>query len=53
MLQESGGRQLSLREHQVMVLRSEIAHRAGVRMMLPRRTISSTLALVDGFGAVW
>ncbi|XP_043237876.1 SH3 domain-containing protein C23A1.17-like [Amphibalanus amphitrite] len=50
---DGAARQLSLREHQVMVLRREIAHRPGVRMMLPRRTVSGALALVDGFGAVW
>ena len=48
-LQESSGRQLSLRELPVMVLRSEITQQAGVRMMPPPcRTISSTPALVDG-----
>ncbi|XP_037091356.1 uncharacterized protein LOC119111655 [Pollicipes pollicipes] len=48
-----GGRQLGLREHQVLALRREIAHRPGVRLVLPRRTLSGALALADGFGAVW
>lgn len=45
--------QLTLREQQVMQLRKEISHPAGVRFKLGRRDCKDGIAFVDCFGAVW
>uniref|UniRef100_A0ABD2WVL6 PH domain-containing protein n=1 Tax=Trichogramma kaykai TaxID=54128 RepID=A0ABD2WVL6_9HYME len=45
--------QLTLREHQVMQLRKEMGHPAGVRLKLGRRDCKDAIAFVDCFGAVW
>jgi len=42
-----------LREQQVVRLRQELAHPAGVRLILRKKDVSSSLALVDMFGCVW
>lgn len=46
-------RQLTLREQQVMHLRREMSHPAGVRLQLGRRDCKDGIAFVDTFGAVW
>ena len=46
-------RQLTLREQQVFQLRREMAHPAGVRLLLGRRDCKDSIAFVDTFGAVW
>ena len=43
----------SLREQQVLRLRQEIAHPAGVRLMLRKRDCQGSLALVEFFGCLW
>ena len=43
----------SHREQQVMRLRQEISHPAGVRLQLRKKDVQSSLALVDLFGCVW
>ena len=43
----------SLKEQQVMRLRQEIGHPAGVRLQLRKKDCQSSLALVDLFGCVW
>ncbi len=43
----------SLREQQVLRLRQEIAHPSGVRLVLRRRDLHNSLALVELFGCVW
>jgi len=45
--------QRSVREQQVMRLRQEIGHPAGVRLQLRKKDCQSSLALVDLFGCVW
>ncbi|XP_008211938.1 uncharacterized protein LOC100677834 isoform X2 [Nasonia vitripennis] len=45
--------QLTLREQQVMQLRKEMSHPAGVRFKLGRRDCKDGIAFVDCFGAVW
>lgn len=50
---EENGRQLTLREQQVMQLKKEMSHIAGVRLQLRRRDCKDDIALVDTFGAVW
>ncbi|XP_012259956.2 uncharacterized protein LOC105688335 isoform X2 [Athalia rosae] len=50
---EENGRQLTLREHQVLQLKREMSHLAGVRLQLRRRDCKDDVALVDTFGAVW
>ena len=46
-------KQLTLREQQVMHLRREMSHPAGVRLQLGRRDCKDGIAFVDTFGAVW
>ncbi len=43
----------SLREQQVLRLRQEMAHPAGVRLTLRRRDCQNSLALVELFGFLW
>lgn len=50
---EENGRQLTLREQQVMQLTREMSYLAGVRLQLRRRDCKDDIALVDTFGAVW
>ncbi|XP_046624682.1 uncharacterized protein LOC124307220 isoform X1 [Neodiprion virginianus] len=50
---EGNGRQLTLREQQVLQLKREIGHRAGVRLQLRRRDCKDNIAFVDTFGTVW
>jgi hypothetical protein len=45
--------QLTLREQQVLQLRKEMSHPAGVRLKLGRRDCKDGIAFVDCFGAVW
>ncbi|KAJ8683801.1 hypothetical protein QAD02_019593 [Eretmocerus hayati] len=45
--------QLTLREQQVLQLRKEMSHPAGVRLKLGRRDCKDSIAFVDCFGAVW
>ena len=45
--------QRSLREQQVIRLRQEIAHPAGVRLTLRKRDCHNSLALVEFFGCLW
>lgn len=45
--------QLTLREQQVLQLRKEMGHPAGVRVKLGRRDCKDGIAFVDCFGAVW
>ncbi|XP_014219794.1 uncharacterized protein LOC106647776 [Copidosoma floridanum] len=47
------GHQLTLRETQVLQLRKEMSHPAGVRLKLGRRDCKDGIAFVDCFGAVW
>ncbi|XP_058801214.1 uncharacterized protein LOC131669979 [Phymastichus coffea] len=47
------GQQLTLREQQVLQLRKEMSHPAGVRLKLGRRDCKDGIAFVDCFGAVW
>jgi len=43
----------SVREQQVVRLRQELAHPAGVRLILRKKDVQTSLALVDMFGCVW
>ena len=45
--------ELSLREQQVLHLRQEISHPAGVRLQLRKKDVQTSLALGDLFGCVW
>jgi len=45
--------QRSMKEQQVMRLRQEVAHPAGVRLQLRKKDCLHSLALVDLFGCVW
>ena len=51
--QGPGGHGRSHREQQVIRLRQEISHPAGVRLQLRKKDVQSSLALVDLFGCVW
>lgn len=44
---------LTLREQQVMQLRTEMKHPGGVRLQLRRKDCLGSIAWVDAFGAVW
>ena len=50
---EERGASRSVREQQVLRLRQEISHPAGVRLQLRKKDVQSSLALVDLFGCVW
>ena len=50
---EERGAARSHREQQVVRLRQEISHPAGVRLQLRKKDVQSSLALVDLFGCVW
>jgi hypothetical protein len=50
---EPGERVPSLREQQVLHLRQEISHPAGVRLQLRKKDVQTSLALGDLFGCVW
>ena len=50
---EERGAARSVREQQVVRLRQEISHPAGVRLQLRKKDVQSSLALVDLFGCVW
>lgn len=52
-LQPSQTLRPSLREQQVLRLRQEIAHPAGVRLTLRKRDCQGSLALVEFFGCLW
>lgn len=45
--------ELSLREQQMLHLRQEIQHPAGVRLQLRKKDVQTSLALGDLFGCVW
>lgn len=47
------GRQLTLREQQVLQLKREMSYVAGVRLQLRRRDCKDDIAFVDTFGGVW
>ena len=51
--QQQQQHQRSLREQQVVRLRQEMAHPAGVRLTLRRRDCQNSLALVELFGCLW
>ncbi len=51
--QQQQQHQRSLREQQVVRLRQEMAHPAGVRLTLRRRDCHNSLALVELFGCLW
>lgn len=44
---------LTLREQQVMHLRTEMMHPGGVRLQLRRKECIGSIGFVDAFGAVW
>ncbi|KAK0096274.1 hypothetical protein PV326_005925 [Microctonus aethiopoides] len=46
-------RQLTLREKQVLQLKREMSHFAGVRLYLGRRDCKDGIAFVDTFGSIW
>ncbi|KAK0162561.1 hypothetical protein PV327_006329 [Microctonus hyperodae] len=46
-------RQLTLREKQVLQLKREMSHFAGVRLHLGRRDCKDGIAFVDTFGSIW
>jgi len=49
----SGPPILALREQQVLRLRQEIGHPAGVRLVLRRRDCQTSLALAEALGGLW
>lgn len=52
MMQQNVGR-LTLREQQVLQLKTEMRHPGGVRLQLRRKDCIGSIAWVDAFGSVW